>query len=62
MQYIAGDSHKRYTQASVMSTAGMIEREARVEHEPGAVVAFLRELDVGSPVPIESIGSQCSAS
>lgn len=57
MQYIAFDSHKRYTLASVMSTAGTIEREARVEHQPGAVTAFLRECDAGSPVAIESIGS-----
>jgi len=57
MQYIAFDSHKRYTQASVMSTSGTIEKEARVEHEPGAVAAFLRGCDAGSPVAVESIGS-----
>ena len=57
MQYIAFDSHKRYTQASVITTAGTIQREARVAHEPGAVAAFLRDFDPGSPVAVESIGN-----
>lgn len=47
----------RYTQASVMNAAGKIERETRVEHERGAVAAFLRGFDAGSPVAVESIGS-----
>jgi transposase len=57
MQYIAFDSHKRYTQASVSSMTGTIQREARVNHEPGSVVAFLREFDPGSPVAVESLGN-----
>ncbi len=57
MQYIAFDSHKRYTQASVISMAGTYHREARVAHEPGAVAGFLRQFDPGSPVAVESIGN-----
>ncbi len=57
MQYIAFDSHKRYTQASVISMAGTDHREARVAHEPGAVAGFLRQFDPGSPVAVESIGN-----
>lgn len=57
MQYIAFDSHKRYTQASVVSTTGTIYREARIAHEPEAIAAFLCEFDRGSPVAVESVGN-----
>lgn len=57
MQYIAFDSHKRYTQASVSPATGTIQRETRVDHAPGAVATFLRGFDPGSPVALESIGS-----
>jgi transposase len=57
MQYIAFDSHKRYTQASVISTTGAIQRETRIAHESGAVAAFLAECEPGSPVALESIGN-----
>jgi transposase len=57
MQYIAFDSHKRYTQACVSSLTGAVQRETRVDHEPGAVAAFLREFESGSPVAVEAIGN-----
>ncbi len=57
MQYIAFDSHKRYTQASVASMTGTICREARIAHEPEAIAAFLGEFDQGSPVAVESVGN-----
>ena len=57
MQYIAFDSHNRYTQASVISTTGTIQLETRIAHESGAVAAFLVECEPGSPVAAESIGN-----
>jgi hypothetical protein len=37
MEYIAFDSHKRYTFASVEEHTGTILRDARIEHRRGAV-------------------------
>jgi transposase len=57
MQYIAFDSHKRYTLASVERTDGRRIREQRIPHERGAVRRFLAQCDRGSPVAVETIGS-----
>lgn len=58
MQYIAFDSHKRYTVASVeeMSQKG-ITQEARINHERGAIKEFLSGFEAGSPVAVETIGN-----
>jgi transposase len=57
MQYIAFDSHKRYTLASVEAAGGGILREARIPHEKGIVKAFLGACEAGSPVAIEAVGN-----
>ena len=57
MRYIVFDTHKRYTQACVSSLTGAVQRETRVDHEPGAVPAFLRGFDPGSPVAVEAVGN-----
>lgn len=57
MQYIAFDAHKHYTLACVERQAGGIMREARVEHQRGAVHTFLQQWEVGSPVAIETVGN-----
>jgi transposase len=57
MQYIAFDSHKRYTVASVEPTTGGPPREVRIQHEPGSVRAFLKTCEPGSPVAIETTGN-----
>lgn len=57
MQYIAFDSHKRYTLASVESKEGGIVREAKVFHEHGAIGRFLALCETGSPVAVESVGN-----
>ena len=57
MNYIAFDSHKRYTLASVERAEGGILREVRVGHERGAIRKFLLSCDPGSPVAVETIGS-----
>jgi transposase len=55
--YIAFDSHKKYTFASVAKPAGGVFQERRIEHRRGAVKAFLSAYESKSPVAIETIGS-----
>jgi hypothetical protein len=57
MQYIAFDSHKRYTLASVERPSGARVREARLAHERGALRRFPARCEAGSPVAVETIGS-----
>lgn len=57
MQYIAFDSHKRYTQACVEDGAGRRLQEVRVEHERGALREYLSRWERGSPVAVETIGN-----
>lgn len=51
------DSHKRYTLASVDDGTGRILCERRIDHERGAVRAFLARRKPGSPVPLEMVGN-----
>jgi len=57
MQYIAFDAHKHYTVASVARPDGQVVREERIEHERGALQAFLARCEPGSPVAVETIGN-----
>lgn len=57
MQYIAFDSHKRYTQARVERSDGTEVREVRIDHERGALRRFLEGCDAKSPVALETIGN-----
>lgn len=57
MEFIAFDSHKAYTLASVADRDGRLLLEERVEHEPGRLEAFLSHRERGSPVAVETIGN-----
>jgi transposase len=58
MEYIIGcDAHKRYSQFSVYERESEKFRQVRVEHEPGAIRAFLSGYPRGTPVALESIGN-----
>jgi transposase len=57
MQYIAFDSHKRYTFASVEDQASGAFFDKRIEHERGALTEFLATCESGSPVAVETIGN-----
>jgi len=57
MQYIAFDSHKRYTYASVEDHASGRIFDKRIEHERGAIRSFLSAYEPGSPVAVETIGN-----
>lgn len=57
MQYIAFDSHKKYTWARVERPDGLPEREYRIEHDRGSMREFLKSCEPGSPVAIETVGN-----
>lgn len=57
MNYIAFDSHKKYTLASVEDKNGNLLQEKRIEHTPGALREFLSQYEKGSPVAVETIGN-----
>jgi len=57
MEYIAFDSHKKYTQVRVEQPDGTGVREGRIEHQPGAIRGFLRGAEPGSMVAVETIGN-----
>jgi hypothetical protein len=57
MQYIAFDSHKRYTLASVEELESGKIFESRIEHTKGSIVDFLNRCDPGSQVAIETLGN-----
>lgn len=57
MQYIAFDSHKRYTFASVEDHVTGKISDKRVDHERGAILEFLSHCEPGSAVAVETIGN-----
>jgi transposase len=57
MQYIAFDSHKRYTLASVEDLNSRKSFETRIEHERGNIRDYLNQCEPGSPVAVETIGN-----
>jgi len=57
MKYIAFDSHKRYTFASVKDQESGEVTDKRVEHERGALTNFLSRYETVCPVAVEKLGS-----
>jgi transposase len=57
MQYIAFDSHKHYTLASVEGSDDPRPVEFRLEHWRGAIRDFLKGCEPGSPVAVETVGN-----
>ncbi len=58
MEYIIGcDAHKHYSQFAVLEEDHTHCKQVRVEHERGAIRAFLSEYPEGTPVALESIGN-----
>ena len=57
MEWIAFDSHKKYTLARIESQDGRASREARLDHAPGVIRRFLESCQKGSPVAVETIGN-----
>jgi transposase len=57
MQYIAFDSHKKYTFVSVARPDGGLLKEGRIEHKRGAIKTFLSRFEPHSPVAVETTGN-----
>lgn len=57
MQYIAFDSHKNYTFASIEAFQGGTPKETRIPHEKGIIKRFLAGCEAGSPVAVEAVGN-----
>jgi transposase len=51
------DAHKHYSQFAVLDQDGQLRQQGRVDHEPGAIQAFLENLPPGTPVALESVGN-----
>jgi transposase len=56
-EYIAFDSHKRYTWVDREDHSGEKSRCHRLEHAPGAVREYLSGCEPGTPVAVEATGN-----
>jgi transposase len=56
-EYIAFDSHKRYTIMERENQQTCVARQRRIEHAPGAICGALRDCEPGTPVAIEATGN-----
>jgi len=54
---VGGDAQRRYSQFAVLDQDGQLRQQTRVDHEPGAIQAFLDGLPDGTPVALESVGN-----
>jgi transposase len=54
---IGCDAHKHYSHFAVLDEAGQLRHQARVDHEPGAIQAFLEGLPDGTRVALETVGN-----
>jgi len=55
-EYIAFDSHKRFTLAEREDRETGRTRQMRIEHGPGAIKGFLKHCEPGTPVALEAMG------
>lgn len=51
------DAHKRYSLFAVLDHRGKPIERTRVNHEPGAIRAFLSRFPEGTPVALETVGN-----
>jgi len=56
-EYIAFDSHKRYTLAEREDRGTGRCRQCRIDHEPGAIRKYLKACEPGTPVALEATGN-----
>jgi transposase len=56
-EYIAFDSHKRYTLAERQEVRTGRTRQCRIEHRPGAFCEYLEGCARGTPVAVEATGN-----
>ena len=53
------DAQNRFSHFAVLDQAGQLRHQARIDHEPGAIQAFLDGPPEGTPVALESVGNWC---
>jgi hypothetical protein len=51
------DAHKYYSLFAVLDRRGRAVSRTRVNHEPGAVRAFVSQFPPGTPVALETVGN-----
>jgi len=51
------DAHKHYSLFAVLDDCGRPVERTRVNHEPGAIRAFLSRFPEGTPVALETVGN-----
>jgi len=51
------DAHRRYSQFAILDEDGQLRHQVRVDHQAGAIGAFLENLPEGTPVALESVGN-----
>lgn len=56
-EYISLDVHKRYTFAEREEMASKQTRQRRIEHQRGAIAAYLKDAAPGTPVAVEATGN-----
>jgi transposase len=56
-EYIAFDSHKRYTIMEQENQQTSVARQRRIEHAPGAIRQALRACEAGTAVAVEATGN-----
>ena len=56
-EYIAFDAHKHYTLSERDPVKGGAPRQQRIEHERGAIQAYLADTEPGTAVAVEASGS-----
>jgi transposase len=56
-EYIAFDSHKKYTLAERETIRNGRVRQTRIEHRRGAICRFLAKCQAGTPVAVEATGN-----
>ena len=54
---IGCDAHKHYSVFAVLDKSGKLHTQMRVDHDRGAIQAFLEEFPEGTPVALESVGN-----
>jgi transposase len=54
---IGCDAHKHFSVFAVLDAQGSCLERTRVNHEPGAIKAFLARFPSGTPVALESVGN-----
>jgi hypothetical protein len=51
------DAHKHFSVFAVLDRRGRVVKRDRVNHEPGAIQAYLSQFPPGTPVGLETVGN-----